>query len=87
MGEWEKHSKKKGCVCVCIFFYVGYWIKKKGKYSESECVVCIFFMDAFFFYGKIEKNKEEFNILICSRSRIINLHVSRISNIRWKYNF
>jgi hypothetical protein len=34
------------------------------------------------FYGKIEKNKEEFNILICSRSRIINLHVSRISNIR-----
>jgi hypothetical protein len=28
--------------------------------------VCIFFMDVFF-YDKIAKNKEEFNILICSR--------------------
>jgi len=37
-----------------------------------------------FFYDKIVKNKEEFNILICSRSRIMNLHVSRISNIQWK---
>jgi len=40
-----------------------------------------------FFYDKIVKNKEEFNILICSRSRIMNLHVSRISNIRWKDKF
>jgi hypothetical protein len=38
----------------------------------------------YFFYDKIAKNKEEFNILICSQLRIINLHVSRISNIRWK---
>jgi len=28
-----------------------------------------------FFYDKITKNKEEFNILICSRLRIMNLHV------------
>ena len=54
--------------------------KGKEKYSESEWVVCIFFMNVFF-YDKIAKNKEEFNILICSRLRIINLHVSRISNI------
>jgi hypothetical protein len=58
VGEWEKHGKKKG-MCVCLyFFYVGYWIKKKGKYSESECVVCIFFMDAFFMVKlkRIKKN-------------------------------
>ena len=54
--------------------------RKKGKYSENECVVCIFLW--MFFYDKITKNKEEFNILICSRLRIMNLHVSRISNIR-----
>ena len=46
------------------------------------CVfVCFLWM---FFYDKIAKIKEEFNILICSWSRIMNLHVSRISNIRWK---
>jgi len=55
--------------------------KRKEKiYSESECGVCILFMN--FFYDKIAKNKEEFNILICSRSIIINLYVSCISNIR-----
>ena len=48
-----------------------------------ECVVCILFMNVFF-YDKIAKKEEEFNILICSRLRIINLHVSRISNIWWK---
>jgi len=37
-----------------------------------------------FFYDKIAKNKEEFNILICSWSRIMNLHVSCIFNIQWK---
>jgi len=37
-----------------------------------------------FFYDKIAKNKKEFNILIFSRLRIMNLHVSRISNIQWK---
>jgi hypothetical protein len=36
------------------------------------------------FYNEIAKNKEEFNILICSRLKIMNLHVSRISNNRWK---
>ena len=47
--------------------------------------VCICFMDVFFFsYDKIAKNKEEFNIWICSRLRIMNLYVSRIPNIRWK---
>ena len=55
--------------------------KRKEKYSESECVVCILFINVFF-YDKISKNKEEFNILICSRLRIMNLYVSRISNIR-----
>ena len=54
--------------------------RKKKNIVESECVVCIFFMDVF--YDKIAKNKEEFNILICSLLRIMNLHVSRISNIR-----
>jgi len=49
------------------------------------CVfVFVLWMFVFFIYDKIAKNKEEFNILICSRSRIMNLHVSRISNIRWK---
>ena len=50
-------------------------------YSESECVVCIFSMNVFFFFMiKFAKNKEEFNILI--RLRIMNLYESRISNIR-----
>ena len=44
--------------------------------------VCVLFMD--FFSDKIAKIKKEFNILICSWSRIINLYVSCISNIRWK---
>jgi hypothetical protein len=37
---------------------------KKEKYSESGCVCLYFFMDVF--YDKIAKNKEEFNVLICS---------------------
>jgi hypothetical protein len=37
-----------------------------------------------YFYDEIAKIKEEFNILIGSRSRIINLYVSCISNIWWK---
>jgi len=36
----------------------------------------------FFIFYKIVKIKEEFNILIRSQSRIINLYVSCISNIR-----
>jgi len=50
------------------------------------CVFVCFFLDVFI-HDKIPKNKEEFNILICSRSRIINLYVSCISNIRWKNNY
>jgi len=46
--------------------------------------VFVFVYECFFIYDKIAKNKEEFNILICSRSRIINLYVSCISNIRLK---
>jgi hypothetical protein len=38
--------------------------EKKKKYSESKCVGCFFFW--MFLYDKIAKNKEEFNILICS---------------------
>jgi len=50
------------------------------------CVFDFFFlwMLYLFIYDKIAKIKEEFNILICSRSKIINLYVSCISNIRWK---
>ena len=44
--------------------------------------VFVCFLSMFFFYDKIAKNKEEFNILICSWSRIMNLHISHISNIR-----
>jgi hypothetical protein len=44
--------------------------------------VCFLWM--FFFCDEIAKNKEEFNILICSRLRIMNLHVSRISDTWWK---
>jgi hypothetical protein len=42
---------------------------------------CILFMNVFF-YDEIAKNKEEFNILICSWLKIMNLHVSGISNNR-----
>jgi hypothetical protein len=48
--------------------------------------VLVFILWMFFIiiiiYDKIAKIKEEFNILVCSRSRIINLYVSCISNIR-----
>ena len=48
--------------------------------------VCIFFMNVLFIYlfiyDKIVKIKEEFNILICSRSKIINLYASCIFNIQ-----
>jgi hypothetical protein len=53
-------------------------VNKKEKRKKIVKVNVLFV----FFYDKIAKNKEEFNILICSQLRIINLHVSRISNIR-----
>jgi len=62
-------------------------VKKKKKRKNIVKVymcVCIFYLfyGCFFFNDKVAKNKEEFNILICSRSRIMNLYISRISNIR-----
>ena len=59
--------------------------KKRNKNSESECVclyVFYFFYIFYFFNDKIADIKEEFNILIGSRLRIINLYVSDISNFR-----
>jgi len=50
--------------------------KKRKKYIVKVNVLFVFFYDI------IAKNKEEFNILICSQLRIMNLHVSHISNIR-----
>jgi len=55
-------------------------VKKKKKEKKKNLGK----VNVLFFYDKIAKNKEEFNILICSQSRIMNLYVSRISNIRWK---
>jgi hypothetical protein len=57
--------------------------EKKQKYSKRECVcLYLFYFFYVYFYDEIAKIKEEFNILIGSRSRIINLYVSCISNIR-----
>jgi len=58
--------------------------RKEKKYSESVCVCFVFFSMDVFIYDKIAKIKEEFNILIGSRSRIINLYVICISNVRRK---
>ena len=55
-------------------------VKKRKKEKKKNLGK----VNVLFFYDKIAKNKEEFNILICSQSRIMNLYVSRISNIRWK---
>ena len=57
--------------------------EKKQKHSKSECLsLYLFYFYIYIFYDEIAKIKEEFNILIGSRSRIINLYVSCISNIR-----
>ena len=59
--------------------------KKRNDIVKVYVCVGICFMDVFFIiiiYDKISKIKEEFNILIGSRSRIINLYESCISNIR-----
>ena len=60
--------------------------ERKKKIVKVYGCVCICFMNVLFIYlfiyDKIAKNKKEFNILICSRSRIINLYVGCISNIR-----
>jgi hypothetical protein len=50
--------------------------RKEKNIVEVYVCVCICFMGVLFYfimYDKIAKIKEEFNILICSRSRIINL--------------
>jgi len=56
--------------------------KEKKKYSESVCVCLYLLYGCLFLFMKIAKIKEEFNILIGSRSRIINLYVSCISYTR-----
>ena len=63
--------------------------KKRNKNSESECVCLYVFLFIYiyiyiyiYFNDKIADIKEEFNILIGSRLRIINLYVSDISNFR-----
>ena len=56
--------------------------KRKENIVKMYVCVCMFYFLEVFIYDKIARNKEEFNILICSRSRIINLYVSCISNIR-----
>jgi len=59
--------------------------RKEKNIVEVYVCVCICFEGVLFYfimYDKIAKIKEEFNILICSWSRIINLYVSCISNIR-----
>ena len=45
--------------------------------------VCLFFFSWMFFF-RTAKIKEEFNVLICSRLRIMNLYISRTPDIRWK---
>jgi len=56
--------------------------KRKENIVKMYVCVCMFYFLEVFIYDKIARNKEEFNILICSRSRNINLYVSCISNIR-----
>jgi hypothetical protein len=58
--------------------------KKRNKniVNVNVCVCICFIFFYVYFYDEIAKIKEEFNILIGSRSRIINLYVSCISNIR-----
>jgi hypothetical protein len=65
------------------------YVKKKRKEKKRKnivrvnvCVCICFYFLYIYFYDEIAKIKEEFNILIGSRSRIINLYVSCISNIR-----
>ena len=64
--------------------------KRKKKRKEIKIVkvnvcvcMCFIFLYIFYFFNdKIADIKEEFNILIGSRLRIINLYVSDISNFR-----
>lgn len=46
--------------------------RKKKKNIVKVNVAVFFFMDVF--YDKDAKIKEEFNVLICSQLRIMNLH-------------
>ena len=81
---------------ICIYI-CKYGCKRKEKRKETKkivkvyvCVFCICFYECFIYfliYDKIAKIKKEFNILIGSRLRIINLYVSDISNFQWKDNY
>jgi len=52
--------------------------KEKKNIVKVNVCVCICFIFIYIFYDEIAKIKEEFNILIGSRLRIINLYVSCI---------
>jgi hypothetical protein len=41
--------------------------KEKKEKVQWKWKCCLYFVYECFFYDKIAKNKEEFNILICSR--------------------
>ena len=57
--------------------------RNKNNIVKVNVVVCICFIFIYIYFNdKITDIKEEFNILIGSRLRIINLYVSDISNFR-----
>jgi hypothetical protein len=56
--------------------------KSKNIVKVNVCLYLLYFLNIYFVYDEIVKNKEEFNILIGSRTRITNLYGSCISNIR-----
>ena len=55
---------------------------KKNIVNVCDCICFIYCYIYIFFNDKIADIKEEFNILIGSRLRIINLYISDISNFR-----
>ena len=77
MMKYIKKKKKTLPTCMIIRNCV---IDLQKRNIVKVNVLFVFFCKCFF-YDKIVKNKEEFNILICLWSRIMNLHISCISNI------
>ena len=68
MWKYQKEKKKRK--------------ETKNSKSECGCLYLFFYFLNIFLNDKIADIKEEFNILIGSRLRIINLYVSDISNFR-----
>jgi hypothetical protein len=58
-------------------------IKMEKEKEYSQVYVCVWMFLCMLFYDKVAKNEKEFNILICIRLKIMNLHISCISNNRW----